>query len=128
MRRHAPKSRSRASRVGALILREAAQWVLSEVDDAQTRAAALPEADMSPDLKQARIYVTHYKGEAVAREAVARLNEVAPRMRRDLAGRLRLRVVPNLVFTYDPSVDQGFRIDALLDRARRERSGEGDGS
>ncbi len=82
---------------------------------------------MSPDLKQARIYVTHYKGEVAAREAVAFLNEVAHRMRRDLAGRLRLRIVPNLVFTYDPSVDQGFRIDALLDRARRERGGqEGD--
>ncbi len=114
--------------MGALVLREAAQWVLTEMDDAQTRAAALPEADVSPDLKQARIYVTHYLGEEAARAAVARLNHAARRMRRDLAARLRLRIVPNLVFSYDPSVDQGFRIDALLDRARRERGGEEGGS
>lgn len=124
MRRHAPKPGSRAARIGALVLREAAQWVLTEIDDAQTRAAALPEADVSPDLKQARIYVTHFRGEAAARAAVAWLNAAAPRMRRDLAGRLRLRAVPRLIFTYDPSVDQGFRIDALLERARRERDGE----
>jgi ribosome-binding factor A len=128
LRRHAPKSGSRAARVGALVLREAAQWVLTEIDEVQTRLAALAEADVSPDLKQARIYVTHYQGEAMAREAVARLNAAVPRMRRDLASRLRLRIVPNLVFAYDSSVDQGFRIDALLDRARRERGGEGDGS
>ena len=110
------------------MLREAAQWVLTEIDEARTRQAALAEADVSPDLKQARIYVTHYQGEAAAREAVARLNAAAPRMRRDLASRLRLRVAPNLVFSYDPSVDQGFRIDALLDRARRERGEGGEGS
>ena len=127
MRRHAPKSGSRAARVGALVLREAAQWVLTEIDEGQVRLAALTEADVSPDLKQARIYVTHYQGEAAARAAVVKLNAVVPRMRRGLASRLRLRVVPNLVFAYDPSVDQGARIDALLDRARRERSEEGDG-
>ena len=127
MRRHAPKSGSRAARVGALVLREAAQWVLTEIDEGQVRLAALTEADVSPDLKQARIYVTHYRGEAAAREAVAQLNAAVPRMRRELASRLRLRIVPNLVFAYDPSVDQGARIDALLDRARRERGEEGDG-
>lgn len=125
MRRRAPQSRSRAARVGALVLREAAQWVLTEINDGQTRLAALAEADVSPDLKQARIYVTHYQGEGAARAAVAQLNIVAPLLRRALASRLRLRVVPRLVFAYDPSVDQGFRVDALLDRARRERGGEG---
>ena len=107
------------------MLREAAQWVLTEINDGQTRQAALAEADVSPDLKQARIYVTHYQGEGAARAAVARLNVAAPLLRRALASRLRLRVVPRVVFAYDPSVDQGFRVDALLDRARRERGGEG---
>ncbi|WP_298135367.1 30S ribosome-binding factor RbfA [Acidiferrobacter sp.] len=126
MKRHAPKAGSRAARVGALVLREAAQWVLMEIDDGQIRLASLAQADVSPDLKQARIYVTHYQGEGAARAAVAHLNLLAPLMRRELASRLRLRVAPNLVFSYDPSVDQGFRIDALLDQARRERRGEDD--
>lgn len=110
-----------------MILREAAAWALAEIDDPRVRGAALPEADVSPDLKQARIFVTHYQGEQAARAAVQALNRAAPRLRRELGARLSLRVVPQVVFAYDPSVDQGFRIDALLDRARREDRGGGEG-
>ena len=93
--------------------------------DPRIAGATLTGVDISPDLKQARIHVTHYRGEAVAREAVVGLNSASPRLRRLLAGKVVLRVVPNLVFTYDPSVDEGFRIDALIRRARSEDGSAG---
>jgi ribosome-binding factor A len=106
-------------------MREVASLVLTGMRDPRLKGATLTEVSVSPDLKQARIFVSHYAGEIAAREAVKGLNGAAPRLRRDLAGRLALRVVPALVFAYDPSVDQGFRIDALLSQARREDRGGG---
>lgn len=109
-------------------MREAASLVLTGMRDPRLKGATLTEVSVSPDLKQARIFVSHYAGEAAAKEAVKGLNGAALRLRRELAGRLSLRVVPGLVFAYDPSVDQGFRIEALLNQARREDRGGGDGS
>ncbi len=91
--------------------------MLTAVSDPRAAGATLTEVDVSPDLKQARVYLTHHRGEEAAREAVKALNRASGHLRRRLAGRLSLRIVPQLVFTYDPSVDQGFRIDALLRKA-----------
>jgi len=98
--------------------------MLTVMRDPRMVGATLTEVDVSPDMKQARVFVTHYRGEAAAKEAVVGLNRGAARFRRDLSSRLSLRVVPALVFLYDPSVDQGFRIDALLNQARRQDRGE----
>ncbi len=96
--------------------------------DPRVLGATLTEVSVSPDLKQARIFVTHYLGRDAAQAAVAGFNSGAARFRRELAARLALRVVPTLVFAYDPSADQGFRIDALLNQARREDRGGGGSS
>lgn len=117
-------SGSRSVRVAALIQRELATLMLTVMRDPRMVGATLTEVDVSPDMKQARVFVTHYRGEAAAKEAVVGLNRGAARFRRDLSSRLSLRVVPALVFLYDPSVDQGFRIDALLNQARRQDRGE----
>jgi len=101
---------------------------LTTLRDPRLKGVTLTEVSVSPDLKQARLFVSHFRGEAVAREAVTSLNGAAPRLRRELAHRMALRVVPALVFAYDPSVDQGFRIDALLRQARREDRGGEEGS
>lgn len=97
--------------------------VLTAVNDPRATGATFTEVDVSPDLKQARVYVTHHRGEEAAREAVKALNGASGHLRRELAARLTLRISPHLVFTYDPSVDQGFRIDALIRKARTEDGG-----
>ncbi len=101
-----------------------AALVLTAINDPRAAGATLTEVDVSPDLKQARVYVTHHRGEEAAREAVKALNRASGHLRHELAARLILRVSPHLVFTYDPSVDQGFRIDALIRKARAEDGGE----
>lgn len=111
---------ARVARVGSVIRREVAALVPAAVDDPRVAGATFTEVDISPDLKQARIYVTHYRGEEAAHEAVRALNRASSHLRRILAPRLSLRVTPQLVFLYDPSVDQGFRIDALIRKARNE--------
>ncbi len=107
--------------MGAVIQREIAGLALTDVTDPRAQGATLTEVSVSPDLKQARVFVTHHAGEEAARAAVAALNHAVPRLRHALAQRVQLRVVPALVFTYDPSADRGFRIEALLREARRDR-------
>ena len=70
---------------------------------------------VSPDLSVARVYLSIFPSERGA-ELLAQINEKSASIRHDLAGRTRfqLRVVPELSFFLDDSLDYIEHIDELL--------------
>jgi ribosome-binding factor A len=122
MRKHSsrisPGGRSR--RIAALLKRELASLIQRELNDPRTTKATLTGVDVAPDLSHAKVYVTHLAGREHAHEIVAALNNAEGFLRRRLAGRIKLRVVPELRFSYDESVERGVAISALIDRARAQ--------
>jgi ribosome-binding factor A len=69
---------------------------------------------MSPDLQLARVYYTML-GDLKAREETAKaLTRATPFVRRQIAGRLRLRRVPEFEFRFDQSIEQQDRIEQIL--------------
>ncbi|HLQ25855.1 MAG TPA: 30S ribosome-binding factor RbfA [Acidiferrobacterales bacterium] len=122
MRKHSsqisPGGRSR--RVAALLKRELAALMQRELNDPRTAKATLTGVDVAPDLSHAKVYVTHLVGRERGHEIVAALNKAEGFVRRRLAGRIKLRVVPELRFLYDESVERGMAISALIDRARAQ--------
>jgi ribosome-binding factor A len=104
---------ARTDRVAALLRREVAVLVHEDV-----RAQLLPEVsvsdvEVSRDLAVAKVFVTALKPDE-AKPALAILKEEAKRYRQALSKVLSLRMVPELRFHYDDSVDRGERIDQLL--------------
>ncbi len=69
-------------------------------------------ADVSPDLKTAKIRYSVYGG--ATEEAVAGIESAAGYFRRELARRLNLRITPELTFLRDDSIAHGARIAQLL--------------
>lgn len=69
-------------------------------------------ADVSPDLKTAKIRYSVYGGDT--EEAVAGIESAAGYFRRELARRLNLRITPELTFLRDDSIAHGARIAQLL--------------
>lgn len=103
----------RTDRVGALLRREVAVLVHDDV-----RARLLPEisvsdVEVSRDLAVAKVYITALDP-TNAKPALAVLKEEAKRYRQTLSKLLSMRMVPELRFHYDDSVDRGGRIDELL--------------
>jgi len=71
--------------------------------------------DVSPDLKNARVYVTSLGAEANNEAIIIALNEHAAQLRHGLAKALVLRSVPKLIFVFDSSIERGSYLSALID-------------
>ena len=107
---------------------EALRHALSQIlRDGRCRDPALRETSitvsevrLSPDLRQASVYVMPLAG-ARAGETIAALRRSAPFLRGLAAAELALRYAPALAFVLDASFDEAERISALLARPEVER-------
>ena len=110
-----PRQYNRSQRVGDLVQRELARMIQKELGDAHLGLITVSMADISPDLKYAKIYITSL-GDGVNTDAVVRaLNDMAGHFRHELAKVLSLRVVPKLAFHYDASIERARRLTNLID-------------
>ncbi|MDE5547744.1 MAG: 30S ribosome-binding factor RbfA [Clostridia bacterium] len=76
---------------------------------------SVTEADVAPDLKTAKIYVSVYAVTPEEKEETLRLiRENAGFIRRELAGVMRMRTVPALTFLEDKSMEYGAKIDDIF--------------
>jgi ribosome-binding factor A len=76
---------------------------------------------VSPDLSQARIYLSFFNTEN-KQEPLLLLKEEMTTLRSKLAQRIRklVRIIPEISFYYDDTVDEMYRIDALMNRLDSE--------
>ena len=118
------RSTRRTERVGDQIQRELAGIIIRDLADPGVGPATLSGVDLSPDLRQAKIYVTpgeHSDGTSTVRG----LNRAAAFLRRRLASRMHLKVLPHLSFVYDSTLDEAQRIDSLLEEAKGKETEPG---
>ncbi len=118
----------RQLRVGEEIRHSLAR-ILMEEDLHQPELADLTitvtEVRMSPDLKNATVFVTPLGGKSMA-AAVEGLRKAMPFLRHTLASHLNLRFTPRLSFQADRSFDEAERIGALLRHERVRHDIESD--
>ena len=117
------KDTNRPRRVAELIKRELAGLIARELDDPRAHQVTLTYAEISPDLKHARVYFSLLAGAQEAAPVAAALNRASGFMRHALAERLKLRVVPDLRFEFDASLERGDRLTRLIERAVSEDRG-----
>lgn len=85
------------------------------------------EVRPSPDLRHARVYVVPLGG-GDPKPVLEGLKRVKPFLRRELASRLTMKFIPDLVFAADTTFDEAERISRLLHKpevARDLRAGAG---
>ena len=113
-----PREFSRSRRVGEQIRRTLARLIHDEVKDPGVGMVTLTAVEVSQDLAHARVFFTALADEEAAQRASeAALQRASGFLRRELGREVKLRVTPELQFTYDRSVDQGRRLSALIDNA-----------
>ncbi|HLW91332.1 MAG TPA: 30S ribosome-binding factor RbfA [Roseiarcus sp.] len=83
-------------------------------------AVTIREVKMSPDLRQATLYVMPLGGRARA-EALAALERNKKALRAEIAARVNLKFAADLRFVLDESYDAQARIDELLHSPRVAR-------
>ena len=118
---------SRADRVADQIQRELAALIDRELGDPRVGAATLSGVEVSPDLRNARIFVTPAVDTDVE-ATIGGLTRAAGFLRRKLGERLHMKYLPALKFEYDSTLDTANRITELLEATQTERTGAGSGS
>jgi ribosome-binding factor A len=105
----------RKQRVANQIRFEIADLLEQRTEDPRLRGLSITGVEVSPDLRQAFIYVSALSGKEGSQAALAGLKHASAFLRHELAGRLDLRVVPQLIFRWDASLETGERISHILD-------------
>lgn len=83
------------------------------MDDPRLAEVTISAVKLSPDLQVATVYFRVYPG-ANPDAARVGLGRAAGFIRKELAGNLELRRVPELRFFYDESIERGSRVEELL--------------
>ena len=113
----------RMLRAGELVRHAMAEFLTrGELDDpiVSGRAITIPEVRVTPDLRQAFVYVMPLGGEGA--EDVARaLNRHRKFIRGQVAPVINLKYAPELEFRVDTSFDSASRIDELLRSERVQK-------
>ena len=89
-------------------------YILRELKDPRVRDAfiSITAADVTPDLKYAKIYYSALRGDA--KEIAKGLKAASGFIRRELARSLNLRMTPELTFLPDTSIAYGAHISSIL--------------
>ena len=111
----------RQGRINDSVMQEVS-LILRDVKDPRVSDGMLTVtgADVSADLKYAKIFYSSFAGED--KETAKGLRSAAGFIRGQLAHRLNLRVTPELTFVYDHSVQHGAHIAKLLSDIDADRS------
>jgi len=75
---------------------------------------------VTPDLREARVFVSVLGGEKKRRETLAGLASAHGILQARINRELNLRRTPTLTFSYDDSVEQGVRMTKLIDELAAE--------
>ncbi|MGD9827065.1 30S ribosome-binding factor RbfA [Desulfobacter sp.] len=79
--------------------------------------ATISGVKMSPDLSLAYVYVTVFGDKKRIRETLEGFKKSKGFIKKSIAPKLDLRLMPDLRFIHDDSFDEAARLDALIDAA-----------
>jgi len=107
----------RIERVNNLIRQEISELLQRQVKDPRLGSfVAITEVSTSPDLKYAKVFVSHIGSEEEKRETLRVLTSASGFLRNELAKRLRMRRIPELNFEWDDSIERGAHLLDLIDK------------
>ena len=115
-----PKDYSRTLRIADQVQRELADLIRNELKDRRVGMITLTDVEVSQDYAHAKIFYTTLGSEEDNFLTGKGLEHAARFLRSQLSHRLRLRVVPQLHFIYDESVERGIRLSQLIDKAVKQ--------
>ncbi|MBJ7222596.1 MULTISPECIES: 30S ribosome-binding factor RbfA [unclassified Brenneria] len=126
------KEFSRTQRVAQEMQKEIAIIIQREVKDPRIGMATVSGVEVSRDLAYAKVFVTFLNDNEPeqVKTAVKALQDASGFIRVLLGKAMRLRVVPELTFSYDNSLVEGMRMSNLVtnvvrhDAERRSATGE----
>ncbi len=112
----------RLERLNETIKREISEIVFKEVKDPRIKGlVTFTEVDVSPDLRQAKVYVSIFGlSEEESKKVIAGLKSAESFIKYRVSKNLRLKYTPDLIFIKDDTIERGSRIVEKLEHLKKE--------
>ena len=110
----------RQEKLGELIAAELSDLLRTRVKDPRVGFASITHVEVSGDLRHTKIFVSVMGDEHEQKETMRALKHATGFLRHELASRLVLRYMPELVFKLDTSIQEGTRILELIRESENE--------
>lgn len=104
----------RIERVADQIQRELAEVLRTEVKDPRIGFVSLTDVNVTPDLRQAKVFVSVYGSPEEQAATIEGLRSASGFIRTLLRQRLYMKRIPELTFSLDDSIARGARINAAI--------------
>ncbi|MFZ5442778.1 MAG: 30S ribosome-binding factor RbfA [Myxococcota bacterium] len=90
------------------------------IHDPRVGYITLTGVKVSPDLSVAQIFYSMIGTDEQKAETQAGLDAAKGFVRREVTKKVKLRISPEVFFTFDPSLDEGDKIERLLKEVRNK--------
>lgn len=104
----------RQEKLGEQIAVEVSDLLRTRVKDPRVGFASITHVEVSGDLRHAKIFVSVMGEPDEKKQTIQALHHATGFLRRELASRLTLRFMPEIVFKLDESIEQGTRVLGLI--------------
>ncbi len=102
----------RAARVSDQMKEEIADILMRKIKDPRIGFVTVTDVEVADDLRNAKVFVSIYGGDKA--KTLDGLESASVFIRSELGKRMRMKFVPELLFRFDNTIEQGARIMQLL--------------
>jgi len=106
----------RQKRVADRLQAEISNLIQQEMNDARLSLVTVTVVNVDRELEHANVYVSTVGDAARRKEVMRALDGAKGFIRREIARRMQLRRTPELIFHWDPSLEQVEHVAQLLDQ------------
>lgn len=111
----------KTERLGNVLHREISQILMTEVKDEDLKFVTITKVDLSSDLSYAKVYFTCLDNEKKDK-VIKDINNARKFIRSELIKRkIEMRIIPELSFEYDDSIEYGNKIESLIEKIHEEK-------
>ncbi|HZT42510.1 MAG TPA: 30S ribosome-binding factor RbfA [Chthonomonadaceae bacterium] len=104
----------RQEKVQAQLVQELSDMIQRQLKDPRLGFVTVTDAEISRDLRHAKVYVSVLGDEEARKQSLNALNSAVGLLRGEFARRAHLRVAPEIEFRFDEGIERGQRIFELL--------------
>lgn len=115
----------RPEKVANAIRKEMSTILREDLKDPRIGFTTITKVEITPDLRNAKIYYSVLGNEKVKKGTEVALNNAKGYIRTLVGNRIKLRLVPEIAFLVDRTYEHQDRIDEILGQIR-EQDGEGE--
>lgn len=121
------KNSIKNTRINSEVQHELSLLISREIKDPRiSPLTSVVAVDVTPDLKQAKVYISVLGDEEKKKETYAGLKSAASHLRSMLAKNINLRNTPELIFIMDQSIEYGINMSKLIDDVNKDNKNNDD--